>query len=90
MVENFPLGVQWSGFINPNLEDLMETVLKLISGIRGMKANYSLIKGSNPAVIVHCDDQHSVVELDQFKWVYVLKKGGGAGGLINVIFFEST
>ncbi|XP_023349810.1 valine--tRNA ligase isoform X2 [Eurytemora carolleeae] len=67
MVENFPLGVQWSGFINPNLEDLMETVLKIISGIRGLKANYSLIKGSNPAVIVHCDDQHSVVELDQFR-----------------------
>ena len=70
MVENFPLGVQWSGFINPNLEELMDTVLMMISGIRGIKANYSLIKGSNPAVIIHCADQHSTADLDQFRSVF--------------------
>jgi len=69
MVDSYPQPTQWSGFVNPTLGALMERVLLIVSGIRSTKANYSLVKGSLPDVIIHSDNQTEMAHLQQFSEV---------------------
>ena len=67
MVDSYPQGSEWTGFVNPALADLMDAVLKVVSGVRAIKSNYSLVKGARPEVVVCFKGEYSVEDLDQFR-----------------------
>jgi len=69
MLDSYPQAVEWSGFVNPALSDLVEVVLKMASGLRGIRSNYTLLKGSNPAAVIHCGESVNLDDIKQFSEV---------------------
>jgi len=65
MVDSYPQGSEWSGFVNPILAELMDTALKVVAGVRSIKSNYSLVKGARPEVTVCVPGDFSVDDLNQ-------------------------
>merc|ERR1711874_165401 len=68
MVEKYPQPEDWAKFKNEDLPKMMNIVLDVVSGIRGLKKHYDLGKRSEPMVVIYCrNESYSHEQLAEFE-----------------------
>ena len=43
----------------------------MASGLRGIRSNYTLLKGSNPAAVIHCGETVNLDDIKQFRYLHL-------------------
>ena len=43
----------------------------MASGLRGIRSNYTLLKGSNPAAVIHCGESVNLDDIKQFRYLHL-------------------
>ena len=54
MIDSYPVATDWNSFLNENLSTVMEAALTAVSGVRSIRARYSLARDAEPDIIVCC------------------------------------